>query len=147
MLQSFAMMNRRQILAVLNRLLAIQCRSLPQYLQQARPWTCRDDEPVLASLDNIVADQRAMAQRISDAIGQLDGRPTVGSFPSDFTDVNDLAMHALLPRLIAAQRQDIATLEQCSDELITVGELHELAEEALGAAKGYLEILEQHVRP
>lgn len=136
-------MNQADIVDTLGRLLQTLCRSLPMYLQEARPWTRHDDEPIEAALDCLASDQQALAHRVADAIAEQGGQPDPGCFPVEFAGINDLSIDFLLQRIACRQQQDVATIEQCVDELAEMPLLHSLAEEILGNARGHLDILEQ----
>lgn len=131
---------------VLNRMLAVQCRSLPMYLSYAPPWTGAGDERASATLSNIVSLRRRMAQRIAETIDARRGRPEPGDFPMEFTDTQFLSLEFLVGELIHYQKQDIAALEQCVRELADDPDARALAEEALGAERSHLEALEGLVR-
>ena len=128
---------------VLNRLLAIHYRSFPMYVSNARPWTHGGDEKIVETLRHIVVDQQAMAQRISAQIIEQGAAIHGGRFPMDYTDSHDLSIDFLIRRAVAYQRQDIAAIDQCAQELRLATHAKSLADEALGMAKGHLESLEE----
>lgn len=126
----------------LNRLLTILYRSLPLYLDYACPWTHRGDEKAVATLRNIVADQKQLSTRVAQAVLAL-GPTEIGEFPIEFLDMHDLSLDFLVKKLIEYQKKDIAALERCAAELAADRKAAALAEEALGAARGHLESLEE----
>jgi len=128
---------------VLNRLLHILCRSLAMYLSDARPWADRENMLLQRAIDNLAFDQRAYAQRVSEAITELDGRLDPGGFPTWFTSIHDLSLGFLFQKVIELHRLDLSAIEQCVAELDDAPALRSLAEEILGNAKGHLEILEK----
>jgi hypothetical protein len=127
--------------AALNRLLHILSRSLPMYLEQARPWSDDDQQHVRTTLDRLLADQRLFAGRVAQAIRARRQRPDPGPFPTRFAAVNDVALDYLLRRLIDAQRDDVHAIQQCVEELADAPEVG-LAEEVLGNARGHLDNLQ-----
>lgn len=127
----------------LNRLLNVLCRSLPAYLADAKPWAASADQRLRSALEHIVTDQRHYAQRLSDAIDELGGRPDPGCFPRQFTAKHDLSLEFLRQEVIARQERDIAAIERCAAELEGIASLHSLAEEILGNARGHLDILKE----
>ena len=135
-------MNQPEALSVFCRLLRILCRSLPRYLEAARPWSRRDDEQAQEVLAKIVADQRTLAERVARAIVAHGGRPDPGCFPIEFTAINDLALDFLQQRLVECQRRDVAAIEHCAAELQPVPALRSLAEKALASARTHLDRLE-----
>jgi hypothetical protein len=136
-------MTKPDVYQVLNRLLTIVYRSLPMYLTYARPWIHRGEEKALATLKHIAADQTQMANRIGQYILEHHGPIEIGEYPIDFLDMHDLALDYLISRLVERQRHDVAAIEQCVALLKSDREASALAEEALGAARGQLEVLEE----
>jgi hypothetical protein len=134
-------MRTRDRAATLNRLLQIHYRSLPMYLASAKPWVPRGQEKAAETLELVVADQKRTIEKITQALLDLGADIRVGEFPMVFTDMHDLSVDYVLKELVEAQRQDIAAIEVCVADL--AGD--PLAQEALGAAKGHLESLEEAV--
>jgi hypothetical protein len=128
---------------VLNRVLTTLYRSLPMYLAYATPWTQRGDDKAVAALQRIVADQKQMANRIAQYVLEHHGPIEMGEYPVDFLDTHDLALDFLVSKLVQCQKQDIAELEKCVALLQSDRPACALAEEALGAARGHLESLEE----
>jgi hypothetical protein len=127
--------------ATLNRLLQIHYRSLPMYLASAKPWVPRGHEKAAETLDLVVADQKRMIEKITEALLDLGADIKLGEFPMLYTDMHDLSVDYLLTELVESQRQDVAAIEGCVAD--SAGD--PLAQEALGAAKGHLESLEEAV--
>lgn len=128
---------------VLNRLLAILERSFPQYLKYARPYVPTGREGVWETIDEIVAGEDALAERVSRLIFASGGLPEPSEFPIEFTDTHDLDIDYLIREAIGYQRQDIADLERLADSPNLSPAARALAAEALGMAKGHLESLEE----
>jgi hypothetical protein len=132
----------------LNRVLAILERSFPQYLQWAKPYMPPGQEDVAEALADIVAGQRALADRVIEMIAESGALPDTGKFPIEFTDTHDLSIDYLIEEAIGYQKQDIADLADCVEELNLSPAAQSLAAEALGMTKGNLESLEElHVSP
>lgn len=125
---------------VLNRLYAIHNRSLPKYLSYARPWSIANDD-AWKTIELIVADQKGMIERIGELIIENQGNVAIGEYPIWFTGLNDLSLDYLITRMIDQQRQDIAGIEACVEQLNLAPMAQSLAKEALGAAKGHLDSL------
>jgi hypothetical protein len=136
-------MNHTEPLAVLQQLLNLLCRSLPMYLQEAKPWTAGEPDAGQQALKNLAADQQEYARRVAQAIVAEGGQPAPGTFPIEFMSINDLSLDYLLRQAIDDQREDIATIERCAASLPATSPLRFLADEILGNARGHLEILEQ----
>jgi hypothetical protein len=134
-------------LVVLNRLLALHHRSLAQYLRFASPtWLRSGDERAQFTLEAIANDQQALVERIGEMIIELGGIVDHGCFPMHFTGYHDLSFDWLLTKLIEDQRRAIAMIQRGVSSL-TLPMAKAIAEEALGAAKGHLESLQELQRP
>ena len=136
-------MSSPETIDVLNRVLAILQRSFTQYMLYARPYIPTGREDVMDTIGEIVAGQDALAERVSQYVFESGGLPDDGKFPIEFTDTHDLAIDFLIQEAIADQKQDIADLQGCVDELRLAPAAQSLAAEALGMAKGHLESLEE----
>jgi hypothetical protein len=136
-------MSSSATIEVLDRVLVILRRSFPQYLKYARPHVPPGRENILEIVDEIVAGQDALAARVAEQIFQSGALPDHGKFPIEFTDTHDLDIDFLIEEAIGYQKQDIADLAQCVDELRLAPAAQSLAAEALGMAKGHLESLEE----
>lgn len=134
--------SKAQTIDALNRLLAIEYRSLPMYLTYASPWTDHGDEKAAETLQNIVADQQLMSQRIAEMIDQLGGRVETGEYSMEFTDTHFLSLDFLLTELHRHQRHDVAEIERLVARLAHDREPRELAEETLGMERAHLEAVE-----
>jgi len=128
---------------VLNRVLSILQRSFPQYLRYARPYIPQGREDVMPAIDQIVAGQDALAERVSQYVFDSGGTPDPGKFPIELTDMHDLGIDFLLREAIDYQKRDITDLESYADEIRLSPSAQSLAAEALGMAKGQLESLEE----
>jgi hypothetical protein len=127
---------------VLNRVLAILERSLPQYLRYSRPYVPQGREIVMQTVDQIVAGQNALAERVSQRVFESGGQPDHGEFPIEFADMHDLEIDYLLQEAIDGLKQDIADLDGCVAALRLAPAAQSLAAEAAGMTKGHLERLQ-----
>jgi hypothetical protein len=128
---------------VLNRVLEILERSFPQYLRYARPYIPPGRENIMQTIEQIVAGQDALADRVSQHIFESSGLPDHGDFPIEFTDTHDLAIDFLLQEAIDCTKQSVGDLEQSVDSLRLAPAAQSLASEALGLTKGHLELLQK----
>lgn len=141
-------MSSPESIAVLNRVLVTLRKSFPQYLRWARPFVPSGRESILETLDEIVTIQDTLAERVSEHIFAAGAIPDSGDFSVEFTDTHDLDIDYLIAEAIGYQQQDIATLEECVDDLRLAPAAQSLAAEALGMAKGQLESLtELDIKP
>ena len=137
---------KARAVGVLNRLIAIHGRSLVMYLADATPWTSRGDDAAVAVLMGIAADRRATVDRLGEMVLDRAGTAEQGVYPGQFAGKHDLSLRYLLPQLVEHQRQMIVDIEQCVGQL--EGDLlaKAAAQEALGEAKGHLELLQEAIR-
>ena len=127
----------------LNRLLAIHCKSFPQYLRWSRPHVPPGRGEELAALESIAMDQDVMGDRISRMIVDGDALPRTGEFPMEFTDLHDLDIDYLLRLAVRYQQQDVKTMQDLVERLHTAPAAKAIGEEALGMAKGHLDTLRE----
>ena len=128
---------------ILNRVLAVLCKSFPQYIMYSRPYIPRTRQQVLDTFEEIASDQTMLAERISQLVFDAGGLAQLGDFPMEFTDTHDLNINHLLREAIRYQREEVATLQVCRDALTLAPTARALVEEAVGMAKGHLESLEE----
>lgn len=136
-------MSSLETIDVLNRLLAILSRSFPQYMRYAHPFVPPGNERLVEVLDEIVADQDALIERIMRLIDETGTPPDRGEFPMAFTDAHDLGIDFLVQRAIDYGRQDIEDLQACAESLNLAPAAKSLAEEALGMTKAHIQSLEE----
>ena len=128
---------------VLNHLLILHTRSLPMYLSFAPPYCLRGEERAREALQHIVADHKAMVDRLGNMILDNNGTIQHGEYPMWFTGLNDLSYAYVVQQMIDLQKRDIAVIEDCLAQPELDPMARALAEEALGAAKGHLESLQE----
>jgi hypothetical protein len=134
-------------LSVLNELLAMLYRSLPIYLHDAQPWHDRKCERAAQVVADIAAAQKELALRIARFILDSGGEPEPGVYPVEFSTANwhFVALDYLLRPLVEHQSQLVRRIESCVARLSADRPARALAEEALGLAKGHLEVLQELV--
>ncbi|MCA9247767.1 MAG: hypothetical protein KDA42_11640 [Planctomycetales bacterium] len=131
---------------VLNRLLTILARSFPNYLIYAHPSVTAGRQAVLDVLASVRDEQQLLCTRICNFLQQQGVVPTVGDFPLEYTDAHDLGIDYVLKLLVSYQQQDIAAIEECVEQLRLAPAALAFAEEALGLARGHLELIEEQLR-
>jgi hypothetical protein len=128
---------------ILNEMFTVHYRSLPMYLVDATPWTHRGDQKAAEVLGDIVADQQESCRRIAEVIIARGGTLESGEYPTLFTDMHFLSLDFLLRELIRLQQLDIDAIQRGIDRLGNDPPAQALIKESLGAAKGYLQSLEE----
>lgn len=139
-------MSETKTTILLEQLLVVLVRSFPAYLEFARPYSTQQEERLLTTLDQVVADQEHLAERIGQAMRAAGHPARLGEFPMEYTDLHDLSADYIVLMAIEYQKQDIAELERICDDLRMAPMALALAEEALGMAKGHLETLQELAR-
>jgi hypothetical protein len=127
----------------LNRLLTLHRCSLPMYLASAPPWYPQPNSEAEAVLRHIAEDQQLMVDRIGAVILDQGGAVKPSEFPMEFTDLHDLSVDFLIPQVIARQQREIEWMRKCVHALQDEPTARAIAEEALGAAQGHLDSLNE----
>jgi hypothetical protein len=133
----------------LNGVIAILNRSLAAYLHSAHPYQGygdHRDEKIVETLEQVVADQQRLVDRIATLVLEQGGRVDLGEFPMEFTGLHDLSASYLIKKLVEGQRRDLARLERLIERLRLAPLPRALAEESLGLGKGHLELFEELAR-
>ncbi len=132
---------------VLNRLVVLHHRSLAMYLSYAQPAWKRGDEKARKTLELIAADEQMTVDRLSAMISDADRVVRLGAFPIQYTGYHDLSFDYLLGKLIENQRDKILQIQEAV-ELLSLAPMAKMAaQEALGAAQGHLQSLQELQQP
>jgi len=132
---------------ILNRLVVLHHRSLAMYMSYAQPAWKRGDEKAKQVLALIADDERATVDRLSEMISDADRNVRLGAFPMEYTGYHDLSFDFLLGKLIENQEDKILQLEEAVEQLTLAPMAKMAAQEALGAAKGHLQSLQELQQP
>lgn len=134
-------MTSARTISTLNRLVALHNRSLASYLSYASPTWKLGDEQAKQTLDLITAQQKEVVDRIGPLIDEAGGIVDYGAYPMSFTGLHDLSSEYLIGQLILDQQRIVSAIEDGVRELSGDATACELAQEALGMAKGHLDLL------
>jgi hypothetical protein len=126
---------------ILNRLLVIHSRSLPNFLVYAHPWWKDDHVKSTEVLADIVSDQRDIVARAGRLIVEYNGAVASGQFPDRFSTLHDLSFGFMLPELMRYQDRTIAAIEKLVGQLPRASMAQGLAQEALDMAKSHRDAL------
>jgi hypothetical protein len=132
---------------VLNRLAVLHHRSLATYLSYAQPAWKRGEEKAKQTIALIAADEQTTVDRLSEMIADAARTVNLGAFPMQYTGYHDLDFDFLLGKLIENQQDKILQIQESLEVLALVPMAKAAAEEALGAAKGHLQSLQDLQRP
>jgi hypothetical protein len=87
--------------------------------------------------------QQEIVDRAGELVVEQGGFVDYGAYPMTFTGYHDLSFEYLLGQLLAAQDQAVSEIEECVARSSDTPRVHELAQEALGMAKGHRASLEE----
>ena len=137
-------MSRPAIIENLNHLVRLHNRSFPVYLASARPWTRgAADDAASELLDTMVADHLETVESLGEIILDNEGTVALGEYPMAFTSKHDLSIEYLMRYVRELQGQMIEEIQGCVDRLADDATAQAAAQEALGAAKGHLQSLNE----
>jgi bacterioferritin (cytochrome b1) len=134
-------------IAALNIVLGVELRSFPQYLRWSRPWVPPGREREIETLERMVKEQDALAERVFDAIDDLGGLPDTGEFPMEFTDTHDLSIDYMLREAVGYCRQDVADVEAAAAKPNLAPQAAPLVNDAVNMGRRHLAALEALVPP
>jgi bacterioferritin (cytochrome b1) len=137
------MQNILPVTDLLNQLLHMLCRGLPAYVVEIKLWMQPEHRELRKVLVNLANDRTLFANRTAQIILNRGGHPDPGSYPLEFTGLNDVSIDYLTQELIDSLQMDIEILEAFSTRFASIPDAHVLAEEIIGNTKGHVEILEK----
>ena len=138
-------MNATETNSTLNRLRIIHTRSFAAYVYYAAPWILKGFHGVADVLEIMGSEVERIADHVGEMILSNGGQLIAGEFPIEFTGLHDLSVDYLLGVIIEHQEKDIVAIQECVNQLDANPLGQALAEEALGAAKGHLDSLQELV--
>jgi hypothetical protein len=116
-------------------------RSLLQYVGDAFPYAPHLAEPGVHRLTALAKEQQTAVGRLIRFLQRHHATPPwLGSFPSEFTSANFVALAHLLPALQKDEQRGIAELER-SLATLPAGEVHDLLADYLQMKRRALETL------
>ncbi|TWT33311.1 hypothetical protein [Blastopirellula retiformator] len=128
---------------LLNQLAALHRHSLPAYLRFTRPWVGYEDEEAVDVLRQLASDHKYLVDKIVAQLEPLGLDLPLGQFPMEFTSLHDLSVEYLVKRTQQFQQGFVERLDDLAAVMPNEPPARELAEEALGMAKGHLKNLEE----
>lgn len=87
-----------------NDLLIHMGRSLLQYVGESWPWTGADEADEREVVERLVQEQRQSISRLVDMLSRRGHVVDYGSYPTEYTSLNFVALDYLLDRLYAEQQ-------------------------------------------
>ena len=114
--------------ATLADIIRRESRSLLSYMADAYPWASAKKEPALETLRQTVhASSTAVTTLGKYLVKQRATPPVLGSYPTYFTSCNFVGLEWLLPRLVASEKESLATLEADAHKVHNEGAKEQLA--------------------
>ena len=121
-------------------------RSLLQYVGEAFPYAPHQAEPAVHRLESLAKEQSAAVGRLIRFLQRHHATPPLlGSFPSEFTSANFVALIHLLPALLKEEQEGIAELER-SLAVLPHGEVRDLLADYLQTKRRTLDTLNEICR-
>jgi hypothetical protein len=130
-----------RIQPLLQNLIRREGRSFLQYVGEAFPWATREERGGLATLAQLIREEReAIAALSRFLVKHRVTPPYLGAYPTRFTTINFVALDHLLPLLVEHQQRSIADLER---DLAQITEPHvkEEVQKILEMKRRHLETL------
>jgi rubrerythrin len=129
-------------LPVLQEIVRRESRSLLQYIHDSFPWTPNGERAELSRIRQFAEEQRKGAAELSRWLAKRRHNvPYLGSYPSGFTTINYVALHYVVPKLIADEKQGLAQLEQDLAS-VTDPEARAIVEKIAVSKRAHLQALE-----
>jgi len=98
--------------AILQDILRRESRSLLQYVSEAFPWTTPAERATLASLQELIEEERREAAALGQfLVRQRIDLPQLGSYPLSFTTTNYVSLDHLLPMLVEHEQRALEELQ------------------------------------
>ncbi len=105
------MQNRDRIIEHLNTAFAQKYHSMAQYVLGANPYVKPGDDVILREIRAIAQFDREEAERLAEAIENLNGIPQIGMYSPGVADLNYLELRHLLGVLVEIMETQLAQYE------------------------------------
>ncbi|MEY2725333.1 MAG: hypothetical protein RLZZ458_1200 [Planctomycetota bacterium] len=112
---------------LINSVLINLSRSFLQYLSECSPWVRGELAAVGQELESLAAIQREDVRRLAELLDSREVFVDFGSFPTEYTDLQFLALQSLMAGLIHSQEGQMASLADACNSLELAGDTSALA--------------------
>jgi len=102
---------------LLNSVLINLSRSFLQYLSESSPWVRGEAAAAGRSIELLAADQRQDVRAIAEFLDSREWPVDLGSFPTEYTDLQFLSLSSLMAGLIHSQQGQLAAITEASQTL------------------------------
>lgn len=117
-------------------------RCLLQYVGESWPWTA-SDEAEQQVIDNLVARQQQSVAKLADILHRRRNFIDFGAYPTEFTDLQYLALDHLLDQLVTSERALVDALGQAVTAVAGDDEAQAALESSLTVERDNLGRLEE----
>lgn len=136
-------MARQKTNQLLNSVLISMSRSFLQYVSESSPWVRGDAASVGREVEVLAARQRQDVAAIAQFLDQRESFVDFGSFPTEYTDLQFLALNSLLAGLLRSQRGNCENLQRAllNEAITDDAEAERLLTQVLGHEQDLLKSL------
>lgn len=107
---------------ILNSVLITMARSFLQYVAESFPWVSREDQSVGEQVEVIALRQRQDVGELAELLTSREYFVDFGTFPTEYTDMQFLALGAMFEGLHASQSAVTAAVSDAISELQSSGD-------------------------
>ncbi len=126
-------------IGLLQELLRRDSRSLLQYVSESYPWSKAESAAACDAVRRMAAAQRDALARLARWLAKQHAPATFpGAYPMHFTTTNFIALHYLIPRLIADEERCLAAASEAERALT--------ADEGRKLLQALIDLKKQHLR-
>src|SRR5262245_2416572 len=130
-------------IALLHALIRQESRSLLQYAREAYPWSKANEQAVCDAVQAIATAEAGAVAGLGRWLAKQHAPvSSIGAYPMHFTTMNFIAVHALLPRIVADERQRIAAVEKVFHAL-PAGDARQMVQSLLDLKKTHVQRLNE----
>jgi hypothetical protein len=127
------------------RLVAMLQPSLLMYLADSGIWSYPGDEPIKLAIADAVDGTKGILDRAGALLQEREVALPKAAFPLSFTALHDLDLRALLPRLIAGLKQQLAGIDAIAAVASGDAAAADIAADARRSTQQHVDALEQLV--
>jgi hypothetical protein len=127
------------------RLVATLQPSLLMYLADSGIWSYPGDEPIKLAIADAVDGTKGILDRAGALLQEREVALPKAAFPLSFTALHDLDLRALLPRLIAGLKQQLAGIDAIAAVASGDAAAADIAADARRSTQQHVDALEQLV--
>jgi len=129
--------------AILQEVFRRESRSLLRYLTESFPWTTPERQAAVTLLQTWSLQEQEILAGIARYLQRHQVElPYLGAFPMDFTTINFIGLDYAVPRIIEAEKRDLADLQRDLNNLAD-GTARDLVEALIAVKEQHLKELQE----